>query len=60
MHVISTLGANVKPTIYFIVYASRWKTRDMCVMLHKISYFCLRLQWNVCEGEGTEGEVGYP
>ena len=43
MHIISTLGAYVKLNIYFIAYASRWKS----LMLHKSSYFCLRQQWNV-------------
>ena len=29
MYVISTLGANVKLTIYFIAYVARWKSRDL-------------------------------
>ena len=29
MYVISTLGANVKLTIYLIAYVARWKSRDL-------------------------------
>ena len=47
MYVISTLDANVNLPIYFIAYVATWKSRDMWVMLHKSSYICLFLGWNV-------------